>query len=184
MDKNLPVSAHHIRLSLIPVSVRIVGGIFLIDTVYALVLLVLASFSVGSTYVSQVFIGLLLLHVLNFLFEVGLVLQTVLEWATTTYYINDEHLIRRSGVVRFQEDVYSLHSIRFVNVEEHWLSKMLNYGSVQLTFGMAGYREHVKLKGIVNPKKYEQLFRSYLHPDAQDYPADDVPLKTVAGATN
>lgn len=179
MDLDLPVSTHHIRLSLFPVSIRIIGGTFLVEGLYAVLLAGALAVDPSQGYTTEILVGLLVLQVLKFGVLAALVLRVLLEWATTTYYVQEDHLVRRSGIVRFEEDVYDLRGIRFVNVEEHWLSKMLNYGNVSLSFGSAGYREQVILKGISSPKKYEQLFRSYLKTDTHDYSQknEEIPFK-------
>jgi uncharacterized membrane protein YdbT with pleckstrin-like domain len=95
-------------------------------------------------------------------FEIYWVMAIVLKWVSTHYYLDEHHLIIYKGILRIEEHVYELQSIRSVDHSESWLGKLVNYGDIALVFGASGYKEDIVLRGITDPKKYERIFSSFL----------------------
>lgn len=161
MTEDMQKSIHHIRGSVILLSLRVLGILFFVDTVFALVL-AFALFAVGSEYYLFVVTFLWLLHTVKFLLEIYLVLSFVLPWATTTYYIVDHQLVQYGGIIKINEKTYELAKLREVDLIESWLGKLLNYGTIHGVISASGYNDEFKLVGIGDVKKYERILREYL----------------------
>jgi len=82
-------------------------------------------------------------HDLNFwlgiiIFVVILILQTitlvavVLEWFFEYYEVRKDLIIHTKGVLRKKEDIYSLKTVEAGNVNQSFMGKLLNFGTVQV----------------------------------------------------
>lgn len=104
---------------------------------------------------------LTIIHILKTLIQIYFVVQIVLKWAGYTYYIVDEHLIKREGIFTITEKSYDLKNIRTVAIHQSLIGKIFHYGDVVAeTSASGGYMENVTLIGVADPQKYE---RKLLH---------------------
>lgn len=161
MSEDAPKSLHHIRGSVILLSLRVFAVLFFVDTVFA-ILLAIAQFMIGSDYYNFVIASLWFLHTIKFVLEIYMVLAYVLPWATTTYYINNSQLIKCTGIIKVDEKVYELSKLRAVDLTASWLGKLLDYGTIRGTVSASGYTDEFLLVGIADAKKYERILHAYL----------------------
>lgn len=141
---------------------RVFTILFVVDTGYALIL---AAFFFGDavTNFGTISLGLLwLMHTVKFLVIVGLVTAVIADDATTDYYISGHHLIRRTGFMQKKEHIYELGKLRMIDVYQSWLGRLLNYGTLTMTFSSSGYQENITMNGVSDPTKYERILRKHL----------------------
>lgn len=83
-----------------------------------------------------------------------------LNWMNSVYYLADNHLIERKGVLKVWENTYDLDNIRSVSVNQSLIGKIFNFGDVALKMSASGgYQGDVVLKEIANPHQYCQLIK-------------------------
>lgn len=162
MNKDMPVSSHHIQDSIILLTVKIVLTIFFIETIYALLLAFFLFSRAGADYHDFVFAFLWLIHTAKFFLTVYAVLMTITPWATINYYISDNQLIKYKGLIQVDVSIYELGKIRSITLHQSWLGRLLNYGDLKIVIAASGYHEEVALNAIDNPKKYERILKEYL----------------------
>jgi uncharacterized membrane protein YdbT with pleckstrin-like domain len=162
MTEPMQASLHHIRGSVILLSFRTLGILFLVNTTFALILAIALFSGLGSDYYEMIIILLWLLHTIKFILEAYIILYFLVPWATTVYYIADHHLIVNGGVMQVDEKVYELNKLREVDLVESWLGKLLNYGTLHGTVSASGFSDEFTLVGVADAKKYERVLRSYV----------------------
>lgn len=162
MNQEFQTSMHHIRGSVILLSLRVFSVLFFVDTIYALILFFALNIGIGSDYYAYVVAALWLFHTIKFIFVLYYIFNSVLPWATTYYYVSDHHLIRYRGVAKLDEKIYELTKLREVDLKESWLGKILDYGTIHGVVSASGYNDEFTLFGVANAKKYERILRGYL----------------------
>lgn len=176
-DTQAQRTVHHIRESVIPLSLQIFTALFIINGLYAVIL---ATFLLEGTAISTnpeiSIVFLWVLHSVSFVLQVIAVLRLTLTWATTNYYVTGKHLIRTKGIMIADEDVYDLNSLRSVHIHESWLGRLFNFGDIHLLVAASGYREEVKIDGIANPREYERYFRNHLQDAKQPVTNDEIEI--------
>lgn len=163
----LPMSLHHIRLSSLFLAIRVFSVLFIAESVYGILLIYFLLAGLSSEFQSLMLLFLWIVQIAIFVLELVLITLVILLWATTIYYLSDHHLVRFRGILRVDEDIYELQSLRSVKLHENWVGKLFNFGDLQLTFGASGYHEDLWLKGIVEPKKYERILRGFLEVESR-----------------
>ncbi len=86
----------------------------------------------------------------------------LLTWESQTYYISGHHFIERSGIVSINERIYELKNIRKVEIEQNWLSQILNYGTLIVIFSVGSNLQTVRIPGVAAPRNYGVLLERYL----------------------
>lgn len=169
-SEELALSVHHIRASsgVLAVRVFIIG--FLIETIYALILLVVLSLGVAASYPTEVVLALWVLQTLKFILESYFILRVILSWLTTTYYLRESFLVVVRGVWHPKEDLYDLRNVRSIEIKESRLGRLLNYGTLKLIVASSGFHEEVELPYISDVRKYERWLRSFLAHLADNQP--------------
>lgn len=162
MKEEMQTSIHHVRGSVILLTLRVFGVLFFVDTAFALVIALGIFFGIDTAYYNLFVIFLWLLHTVKFFIELYLVLSFVLPWATTTYYIADHQLIQCGGIVNVDQKIYELTKLREVDEAESWLGKLFNYGTIHGTVSVSGFSDQFVMPGIADAKKYERILRDYL----------------------
>lgn len=161
-----PRSSHHIRGSVLLLVLRIAGILLLIETIYALFLWIALNSNVASDYYNVVLSTLLVSHFIKFIFELGAVGVAIFPWAITQYYLSQHQLIKYVGFLHTDEKFYELGDIRSIELEQSWLGKLVNYGTITINFSSSGFHEVVRMNGIYEPKKYERILRQFLVHDS------------------
>lgn len=154
-------SRHFMRGSILLLSLRVFGWMFLVETLYAGVLFGLSQ-SPGLIPEAIALNALWALHTVKFVFLVVVTLKLVTDWATTTYYLADHHLVKYHGILEVDEAIYELRSLKSLHLKEGLFGRLLNYGDLYLTLSSSGYREDVILHGITHARRYERVLRDYL----------------------
>jgi uncharacterized membrane protein YdbT with pleckstrin-like domain len=175
---NIQKSYHHIRGSVILLALRIFFSLFVVDTVYAALLVLFLFTNYATEYHAYVFLLLWLLHTAKFVLQAYVLLFLVIRWATITYYIHDHQLIRYQGAYQPDETIFELDFIKSVDLNESWLGRLLNYGNIILVVSSSGYRQDVRLEGIADPQKYERIFRDYMETAERPSTKEEPPLET------
>lgn len=159
MPSSLPQSQHQLLGSVPLLNLRIFGLCFLIETVYALLLLTLISSSLGEQYALGSLAFLWATHTLKFIFEIWMVLRLVSKAFATRYFLAEGKLTIYSGVFNQEEHVYELAQLKNILLVQSWLGRHLKYGDLCLTLSSSGYKEVVTLTGLNDPRKYERFLR-------------------------
>ena len=132
---------------------------FLIDTLYAILLMAIIFGGINQVYFQSTVTVLSILHFAKFFIEGVLVLRIVAEALTTQYYITETELISVVGIFNQHEKVYDLTKLRTIEVHESWLGRNLQYGDIHLIIASSGLSENIWLRGIRNAHQYERLIR-------------------------
>jgi len=159
MSQTLPESQHHLFPSVALLALRIFFFCFLVETAYALLLLLLIGTPFGEQYALGSLTLLWAVHTLKFIFEISVLLRIVAGALTTRYYLGANKLIIYSGVFDQYEQVYDLTQLKNILVMQDWLGRHLKYGDLRLTLTSSGFKEEVMLTGLNDPRKYERLLR-------------------------
>lgn len=108
-------------------------------------------------------IGIFILEIVKILAQVFLIFYVTLSWTSNVYYINGKHLIKRTGILNTEEDIYEFDTVRSVAVNQSFLGRLFHYGDISLkTSASGGYQVIVTITGIQNPHKYEQMIKQCL----------------------
>lgn len=162
MKEDLPADIHHIHGSVALLAMRVFGVIVIVNTIYAFTLL-FGGF--GVNYHEAVFSVFWVVHVAVFILETYLILLVIIPWTTTIYYLSDKRLIKHSGILRLEENVYTLDTVRSIDLRQSWLGRLFNYGDLAIeATDFGGYRHLIRLPGIAEPKKYEKILEEYIEP--------------------
>ncbi len=157
---DLQTSRHHIRQSAVPLILRLIGLLFIIETAFVALLAGSAFLPLAATYHFESTSLLWLLDTVKFLLEIAGIITLVVPWATTTYYLSGDELVKLSGLTRLDEKIYDLQSLKSIELHQSWLGRIFNYGLIQLTLSSSGYSEVVKLTDLQDPKKYERAINN------------------------
>lgn len=80
----------------------------------------------------------------------------------TEYYLTEHELIILHGTIRQHQDIFDLSHTRTIKLHQSWFGKLFNYGTIEVTLAGSGYHETALLKGIVDPKLYENTLRQHI----------------------
>lgn len=106
---------------------------------------------------------LLIVFFLKLFMQLFLILNVSLAWANNLYFINGKHLIKRTGILNTEEDIYEFDTVRSVAVNQSWLGRIFHYGDISLkTSASGGYQVIVTIAGITDPHKYEKTIKECL----------------------
>lgn len=107
-------------------------------------------------------LALFLVEAIKIVFQLYLIANVTLSWANNTYYLAGKHIIKRTGILHVEEDVFHFDNIRSISISQSFFGKMFNYGDIILkTSASGGYQGDVAMMGIANPKKYEEILNKY-----------------------
>lgn len=107
-------------------------------------------------------LALFIVQAIKIVFELYLIANVTLSWANNTYLIAGKHIIRRTGILHVEEDVFHFDNIRSISINQSFLGKIFNYGDITLkTSASGGYQGDVVMVGVTNPKKYEEILNHY-----------------------
>jgi uncharacterized membrane protein YdbT with pleckstrin-like domain len=110
----------------------------------------------------HVSLALFVVEAVKIVFQLYLIANVVLSWANNTYYLAGKHIIKRTGILHVEEDVFHFDNIRSISISQSFLGKLFNYGNITLkTSASGGYQGDVVMMGIANPKKYEEILNKY-----------------------
>ena len=105
-------------------------------------------------------------HTLLFLaltvLKIYLSIWIILQWLNEYYEITPTSIVHRSGIIFRHEEKYELASIGSLNLQQGFISKFLNYGT--LYFYDKTARRYVYFYLIHNPVRYYHIIESLIPP--------------------
>lgn len=152
-----------IKRSIIVLSLQIIILLITTDTFYALI---------NYFFLKVHFLGLTLpfdlhhytililyfAHILKSLIQIFFILQLIFKWKGQSYYIINEHLVKREGIFTITEKNYDLKNIKSVTIHQSILGKIFHFGNVVLEISASGgYKEKLTILFVSNPQIYEGL---------------------------
>lgn len=160
-DKNVEMT-EHLQPSVLVIVLRLLGVIFLLDTAMA--------FAIAGFYalnnVSQwhnAYIGVLLLaHTFKYAVITVAVVKLFADWAGRTYYLAGHQLVERLGLLTATQTTYELAQVKSVAIQQGWLGRRFNYGTIKLTFASTGNQTIILLRDINEPKRYQDYINQHL----------------------
>ena len=94
--------------------------------------------------------------------QVGLVLNVVLSWAGNSHHLTGQHIVKRTGIFNVNEEIYHYENIRSISINQSFLGKLFSYGDITLkTSASGGYQGDIVIVGVNNPKKYEDILKTF-----------------------
>lgn len=152
-----------IRGSVLLLISKLVLAVIFLDTIYYFFFYFLTIwFDIPLEWQDSISVGLLTVQFFIDLVQIGLIVYLILNWSHTTYYVDGAHLIKHSGVMNIEEDVYDLATVRSVEVHQSLVGRILNFGDLILkTSASGGYQVVVILKGVPKPIHWEREIKNY-----------------------
>lgn len=151
--------------SIILIVLKLLASLFIVDTLYALLLLGFLGF-LGLNNVHQwhtaYVVFLVLVHTIKYVIVAGLVIQQFTEWAGRAYYLSGHHLVERIGLVNITETTHELSQVKSVVLSQTWVGRHFNFGTIKLSFVGNGKEKILALRNITNPGKYKKYFDEHL----------------------
>lgn len=101
---------------------------------------------------------LYLSHILKSFFQIFVLMQLIFKWKSQSYYIINEHLVKKEGLMTITEKNYDLKNIRSVTIQQSVLGKIFRFGNIVLEISaLGGYKEILTIPFVSNPQIYESL---------------------------
>lgn len=152
-----------IRGSIAILAYKLAAILLLFDFIYIMVDFVLTlGIPLPFDLHHHVSLALFTAEVFKIFFQLYLIANVTLSWANNTYVLTGQHIIKKTGIFRIQEDVFHFANIRSISIQQSFLGKVFNYGDIILkTSASGGYQGDVVMSGIANPKKYEEILNIY-----------------------
>lgn len=145
--------------------VRMLATFFVVDTIYALIIITTLSLNVYQSFSAPALVALLILHTVKFVILALILADLVIRFLSVRYYVTKHHLIFGSGVMNNEEKTYELSQIRRISVYQDWLGKRLNYGTVHLLLTAPGFEEKIHLVNVSNPSNAAAEIEKFLGSD-------------------
>lgn len=152
----------HLQPSIVVLLFRVLGTIFLLDTVYSLIILGFFSLNDIHDWHNPYILLLWLANIAKYLIITVMVIKLFMQWAGRAYYMRGHHLIERIGLVNITETTHELSQVKSVIVRQTWLGRRFNYGTIKLSFAGSGGVEEVILRDITNPTRYKKYFDQHM----------------------
>lgn len=156
----------HLRPSVVPLLIRTVALLFLIETAYA-ILLAVATLAPAEAELYPTITGVLwVVSTIKFIAEITLLTGMIATWAHTAYYLSDKQLVRFSGIVKIDEKIFDLINLKSVELHQGWWGRIFDYGHLDLLIASSGTQETIRIRNIKDPKMYERGLRAFLSQQA------------------
>lgn len=152
----------HLQPSVVVLLFRLLGAIFLLDTIYGL--FILGFFGLGNVHDwHDPYVGFLwIAQIAKYFVITAIAIQVFAQWAGRAYYLSGHHLIERLGIVNITETTYELSQVKSVIVHQSWLGRRFNYGTIKLSFAGSNQQQEIILRDINNPMRYKVHFDQHL----------------------
>lgn len=152
----------HLQPSVLVIVLKLIGTLFLLDTLYAFVIVGFYGLQNFHSWHDSYILGLLLSHTAKYALITGFIIQIFVDWAGRAYYLSGHHLIEKIGILNITETTHELSQVKSVVLSQTWLARRFNYGTIKLTFAGAGKEKEILLRNINNPVEYKQYFDDHL----------------------
>lgn len=152
-----------IRGSVAVFIIKVVVILVLFDSIYSVIYYILSlGISLPFGLHHHAAILLLVTQFGKIVLQMVLLLRIVLSWANDIYFLTDEHIIKRSGILKVQEEIFHYKNIRSISIHQSWIGKLCNYGDILLkTSASGGYQDDIILSNIADPQKYKEVLKKY-----------------------
>lgn len=161
-DKNDIVATEHLQPSVIVLLFRLLGAIFLLDTVYSFLILGFFGLNNVHDWHDPYILFLWLAGIAKYLIITVMAVKIFAQWASRNYFIRGHHMIERLGLVNITETTHELSQVKSVIVRQTWLGRRFNYGTIKLSLAGGTGAEEVILRDINNPTRYKNYFDQHM----------------------
>lgn len=144
----------NIKRSVLVLAVRLCLLLFLIDTVYALIIVAFLRFAPAAQFDYYFILLLWALHTVKFVILSILMLRVLLKWLGQSYVVHDYKLIINTGIVASIDKVYELDKVEKITVHQDWLGRLMHYGIISIK--VEGSDEPIELTDVSRPREYEK----------------------------
>lgn len=163
MQYTLLKQSHMILIS------RLVGLDAFITALY-LLFRVLGTFLQVSIVNNSLLLGISIFGIVFFILitfvETIMSTWVVLTWANEEWEIKEGIIYHRRGVFNIHEEAYSLQQVGSVTLNQDWLGKICNYGTIRVFSPLL--RQEYYLMNIHNPKEIIKLLEDEISGENQD----------------
>ena len=152
----------HLQPSVVVILLRLIATIFMLDTVYAFLVLGFLGLNNFHEWHNSYIYGLLLTHIVKYVFITAIVIKLFIDWASRAYYLSGHHLIEKVGLVNITETTHELSQVKEVVVKRSWLGRRFNFGTIVLTLAGSVKSQDIIIRDINNPMEYKRYFDEHL----------------------
>lgn len=152
----------HLQPSVIVLLFRLLGVIFLFDTVYSFLILGFFGLSNVHDWHNSYILLLWLTSIVKYLMITGITIKIFAQWAGRNYFVRGHHMVERLGLINITEVTHELSQVKSVIVRQTWLGRRFNYGTVKLDFAGSSPAEEVIIRDITDPAKYRKYFDQHM----------------------
>lgn len=151
-----------IKGSTTAVIARLIAALFLLETIYAALIILFIVLSSQIQVGTQLILILWLAHTAKFLAASYFVVRILTETLSRKSYVTKHHLVVDSGLFTIDEEVYELNQLRRIKIHQNTIGKRLGYGNIELKFGDRGFDKTIYLPYVSAPRNYSDIFEEYL----------------------
>ena len=152
----------HMQPSIMVIALRLLAILFLLDTVYAILVLGFVDLNnLHEWHISYILL-LWLTHTAKYVLISYVIIRLFAESAGRAYYLAGHHIIERIGLMNITETTYELSQVKSVVVKQSWLGRRFDYGTIGLSFAGSTKQQEIVIRDIRNPMKYKEYFDQHL----------------------
>jgi uncharacterized membrane protein YdbT with pleckstrin-like domain len=152
----------HLQPSIVVILLRLIATIFMLDTLYALLVVGFFGLNNFHDWHNSYIYGLLLTHTVKYIFITAVVIKLFIDWASRAYYLSGHHLIEKIGLVNTTETTHELSQVKEVVVRRSWLGRRFNFGTIVLSLAGSAKSQVVIIRDINDPLEYKRYFDEHL----------------------
>lgn len=152
----------HLQPSIVVILLRLIATIFLLDTLYAVLVLGFLGLNNFHEWHNSYIYGLLLTHTVKYIFITAVIIKLFIDWASRAYYLSGHHLIEKVGLVNTTETTHELSQVKEVVVKRSWLGRRFNFGTIVLSLAGLAKPQDVIIRDVNNPMEYKRYFDEHL----------------------
>jgi uncharacterized membrane protein YdbT with pleckstrin-like domain len=152
----------HLQPSIVVILLRLIATIFMLDTLYALLVVGFFGLNNFHDWHNSYIYGLLLTHTVKYIFITAVVIKLFIDWASRAYYLSGHHLIEKIGLVNTTETTHELSQVKEVVVRRSWLGRRFNFGTIVLSLAGSAKSQDVIIRDINDPLEYKRYFDEHL----------------------
>jgi hypothetical protein len=137
--------------------VRLGATVFLLDTLFAFIILLYLGLTSGAYAAAPFIVFLLGLHTGKYIVLLIFGGRVFANWGTAYYDICEGQLIVARGIVQVTEDHFDLSALGEIEVNQDWLGRWLGYGHLVIQMRPATAGQAIILSDVRTPQHYAQL---------------------------
>lgn len=155
-ESNIPYN-YPLRESTAVIIMRILGLQAVVGLSGILLVGLLVFLIEGAEAVRQLPTYLLAIMIILQLVNALFLTLIILNWSSTVYRITPNEIAIQSGIYNIRRSVYRTERIESVNVEQSFLGKLFNYGTIK--FYNPVLKEDVNLANVPDPNVYSEVIK-------------------------